>query len=55
MNRNPTATTARSQLGAWACARAAGAHMSRKAALANAALVNFGDASPDPGSGGVSS
>jgi len=50
MNRNPIVTTTRSQLGAWACVRAANAHMSRQATL-----LGFGGASPDPGSGGVPS
>jgi hypothetical protein len=50
MNRNPFLTTTRSQLGAWACVRAASAHMSRQATL-----LGFGGASPDPGSGGVPS
>jgi hypothetical protein len=50
MNRNPIVTTTRSQLGAWACVRAAGVHMSRKAEL-----LSFGGDSPDPGSGGVPS
>jgi hypothetical protein len=50
MNRNPNVTTTRSQLGASACVRAGSAHMSRQAEL-----LGFGDASPDPGAGGVSS
>jgi hypothetical protein len=50
MNRNPTAITTRSQLGAWACARAVGVHMSREAKL-----LDFGGASPSPGPGGASS
>jgi hypothetical protein len=50
MNRNPIVTTTRSQFGAWACVRAADAHMSRQAKL-----LGFGGASPGPGAGGVSS
>jgi len=46
MNRNPIAITTRSQLGAWACARAVDAHMSREAKL-----LNFGRPGPGPGGG----
>ncbi len=50
MNRNPIANTPRRLLGACVCLRASDARVSH-----GAAGMNFGQASPCPGSGGVPS